>query len=501
MSLSSKKTNLQTWVAIWRADILVCVLGLLLGSFVLSFNAFCHGYPPGYAGMFVLMAEQIAAENFSLPQEIYFYGPGGVPFAYPPLAHYIMALAFRMGVSAWTYMRFMPAVFSLIALVPLYGLTRQLGASRWAGMAVMLIAAFSPYLYSPHTWAAGVVRAPAFGLMLIGLFFAAGAMRGVRLRRFTILAGFFFGLTILTHLGYAFAFSLWIIAWVCAQPCWKNWYIGLSIALVGILVALPWLLTILTRYGIDVFVGALSSHGTGGFLNSLGSFTSIFNYLVKTLEPIFASLPLALFFLVGLITALFHKKINLVLAFVFIALFSAESNRFVMASILPLIGYGLSFPVRRLEIFKRLFAIIGILFFAYYGFSEIKNFRLRIGGQARELAAFIQKNTDARDRYLILTPQDEAEWFPWLLQREPLIAQWGSEWLGKFDEQTFYMYQLGGCVYEDDYNCLQNLILQVGEPEMLITVWQQKHIASQLNADPAWEITYENSRYVLWERR
>lgn len=97
MSLSSKKTNLQTWVAIWRADILVCVLGLLLGSFVLFFNAFCHGYPPGYAGMFVLMAEQIAAENFfSATRDLFLRSWGGA-FCLSPTGALYYGIGFSNG--------------------------------------------------------------------------------------------------------------------------------------------------------------------------------------------------------------------------------------------------------------------------------------------------------------------------------------------------------------------------------------------------------------------
>ena len=51
-------------------------------------DAFRYSVPMGYAGLFTQMAKQIADANFYLPIESPFYGPGGIPFAYPPFGMY-----------------------------------------------------------------------------------------------------------------------------------------------------------------------------------------------------------------------------------------------------------------------------------------------------------------------------------------------------------------------------------------------------------------------------
>src|SRR5437588_10136227 len=83
--------------------------GLLL---VLIWNAVRWSLPGGYAGLYVLMSESIVHSHFLPPLRIGLYGPGGIPFAYPPLALYLMAFCIGiLHVPVFDYLRFAPDVF------------------------------------------------------------------------------------------------------------------------------------------------------------------------------------------------------------------------------------------------------------------------------------------------------------------------------------------------------------------------------------------------------
>lgn len=88
------------------------------------------------------------------------------------------------------------------------------------------------------------------------------------------------------------------------------------------------------------------------------------------------------------------------------------------------------------------------------GFRNIVQYRPKINDHTLTVAEYIRENSKMDERYLVVTRQDEAEWFPYLLKREPIIAQWGSEWLGTYNQQTNYMAQIRNCRSEQDLDCL-----------------------------------------------
>ena len=111
------------------------LLTVLIAVPILFFQAFRYSFPLGYAGMFTLVAEEIAQAGFKLPMSIPHYGPGGIPLIYPPFAMYGFALADQLGVSTWSYLRFAPAIFTLLALVAFYYFTADVVGSKVAGAA------------------------------------------------------------------------------------------------------------------------------------------------------------------------------------------------------------------------------------------------------------------------------------------------------------------------------------------------------------------------------
>ena len=114
------------------------LVALLLSAPIIFFQAFRYSFPLGYAEMFTMIAEKIVDSNFQLPASIPHYGPGGIPLVYPPLGMYVFALAIKLGVPIWFYLRVIPAIFTLLAVVPLYYLTLELVESKIASIRILI---------------------------------------------------------------------------------------------------------------------------------------------------------------------------------------------------------------------------------------------------------------------------------------------------------------------------------------------------------------------------
>ena len=116
---------------------------LACGAPVTFWNAFRYSPPMGYAGMFSLMAELIVNAGFGLPMEVPYYGPGGVPFAYPPLGLYLLAVFIQVTGKTLIILRFIPPLLSLLALIPLFFLAIEISGSRLVGFVAVFLASVS----------------------------------------------------------------------------------------------------------------------------------------------------------------------------------------------------------------------------------------------------------------------------------------------------------------------------------------------------------------------
>ena len=490
---------------------------LLLVSLAVSFpllfeNALEHSHPMGYAGLFTQMAQQIADANFQLPMESPFYGPGGIPFAYPPLGLYFLAILIKLTGKYFIFLRLLPALLSLLALIPLFYLTLELSGSAAAAAISVILAATSQEFYISHTWAAGIVRAPAFLFMLASLYFFSRQLKS-RTRADIILTGVFLGLTFLSHLTYGLFCILWIGWWTLFN---KNhvFQTGLKDSFVSVLIALLtisiWLVTILSRYGIEILFNAFNSHGGSSSLSFWQNFQGVPGAFLRNIEPITSNGLLALLVAIGVLALLLKRQYAMVLFYILIILAFPEGERFIFLLGYIFAGMGISALIDWVAAISDgrlgpavfavvLIPILGILW--WNGFRTISRYAPLLSNETFDIAEYVQESTSPDGNYLALLRQDEAEWLPFLFQREPLVSQWGSEWLGAYNEQTLLMSQFSGCRTSDDWSCAENVILETGDdPDYVITYVNDDETNQQILATGQWTQIYMNKRYSLWSR-
>src|SRR6056297_2561206 len=112
---------------------------LVVGLVVVALYLATNDYPAYGAGLYVETADIIRANGYALPATVPHYGPEGVPFAYPPLMFYVLAVLRDFGAGAFAMALYLPPLLTVAALVPTYLLGRDVVGDRRAGTAAALL--------------------------------------------------------------------------------------------------------------------------------------------------------------------------------------------------------------------------------------------------------------------------------------------------------------------------------------------------------------------------
>jgi hypothetical protein len=267
-------------VAERRTSVATLVLGtaLVLGLAVRLAPILLADFPLRDGGLFVTMARDLREAGFTAPMFSTFNG-GDVPFAYPPLGIVLLALVPGDPIDT---ARWLPLVWSMVAIVAAWLLARELTDELTGALAAFVFAAM------PVTWAiegGGVARAPGLALLLLTLWRVAILLRSPSVFGI-LLAGLTAGLALLTHpqvgpTGVASAALL-----VAFRPSVRSGLAVLGAGVFALLAAGPWLLSVVVRYGAEPLLTAAGAHDTSPALSRLlifgPSWLGAFDFVVPT---------------------------------------------------------------------------------------------------------------------------------------------------------------------------------------------------------------------------
>jgi uncharacterized membrane protein len=178
-------------------------------------------FPLGAGGLFVVMAHDLRETGFALPAFTSF-NDGTIPFVYPPLGIYVLALIPGDPIETE---RWLPLIYSLASAGAAWLLARELGGSRIASVALLAFVAM------PVTWAiegGGVTRGLGFALLLLALWRIAVLLRaGGKLN--AGMAGVVAGLAVLSHPSVGPTLGASAFLFLAARPSWRGTFL-LSVA-------------------------------------------------------------------------------------------------------------------------------------------------------------------------------------------------------------------------------------------------------------------------------
>ncbi|WP_458210086.1 ArnT family glycosyltransferase [Haladaptatus sp. NG-SE-30] len=406
--------------------------------FIISAYLLTHPYPAYGAGLFLEIAETIGEQGYSFPKRIAGYTEGGIPFAYPPLAFYVTAILLNLGFEPVILTRFLPPVVTALAFIPYYYLARELlPSAKRAGVAA-IIATVTPPLLRWHLSAGGIVRAPAFLLLLTGLYV------GIRLfregsRPWLLPACILFGLTVLTHPTYSVFFGVsYVLFYITADRSLTGLRNGVIVVGSGLLIASPWLVQVATNHGLDILTAAAGTHG------GLGAGLSLF---FDRLNDPFATSPFIvvwyLLLVLGISYFVVKRRFFLPLWFG-ISVFLIDEIRFAFIPGVMLLTVGLTDVVPAIRsrlsdsseqsislttiqvLVLGLFVLLGTIYVTGVPFAGQSTMPAFIDREDRTAMAWVQSETPSDADFVVLG--DAAEWFPYLTERTILVGPWGVEW-------------------------------------------------------------------------
>jgi hypothetical protein len=239
---------------------------LLLGAVLLAtlahrlFLLLSTEFPINDGGLFYGFVGQIAPMFPALPDTVSYNGLE-LPFAYPPLSFWLVALMSRLGIDTMAIFHVAPIVMNL-AYVCLFALVLRRGGA--SPMLVALAMLFFCSMLRTFEWlimGGGIPRALG-ALFLMATLLAVGTPDGkdrqpLSTRRM-ILTGIFVAGAILSHLEWGLnAAAAVILSRAMGSPNFKDFVRGLVIAgVTAFILILPWLHFVYAAHGLEPFLTA-----------------------------------------------------------------------------------------------------------------------------------------------------------------------------------------------------------------------------------------------------
>jgi len=502
-------------------------------------------YPAHGAGLYTKIAGEIVANGYAPPTRIPGYTAVGVPFAYPPLQLYVLAVLLDLGADPLAVTRLLPMIAVVAVLLPVYLLGRDLADSRPAGAAAAALVALNPQILEWHVTAGGVVRAFGFLYAMIAVYagyrvFLSDSPEGRAPRGAVAVGGIAFGLTLLSHPVYSlFVVASLVVFWGVVDRSSRGLGRGVAIGLGGTLLAAPWLWWVLITHGPEVFAAASGTHGgVGGGSRALAG-----------------NLPAGLEAAVVAAVYLAYRRASLLPAwFVAVALlFRQPRFAYAVGALLGTaavvtvvrargIGSGTvdfgsralrsgagtpdvrsgapAASLRRLDGVDRraaaaavvivLGTVVGGGYFAYEAtLVNDPSTPEYIDSDSIEAMEWVAAEPDSGATFVVLG--DAAEWFPALADRTILVGHWGVEWetSAAFERQEAAYEAVSRC---ESVACVERETAGVGAdtpayvyvPKGQYTIRgevavQSGTIERSFERDDGWKRAYENDGVVIYE--
>lgn len=488
-------------------------------------------------GMFYSMVQELHDNHYIIPNLVTYNGLN-VPFAYPPLPFYMVAmLSDLFGVPFIEIFRWFPAIVSTLSILAFYLLARTMLKSPATAVLATGAFAFLPRAYTWFVMGGGVSRAMGQIFFLLTVWSAYQLFSNKQVKH-VISTCLFGALVALSHPSYCLhTIVICVILWLFLDR--RAFSRALIVALGVGLLTVPWWLVIVLRYGFGPF---LSASQTGGL-----SALSWLPLVIPTFAEEQFLTPFTIFGLMGLASQLIRRKY--LLAIFLIIPFMVDPRSGPSIAVIPLAmlaGIGLNdlvlpsiaailpsaegeneLPLHFdwAELFATHRSIQGIL--AYFLFIALLGAyaynqplaKTIVPETSREALAWVRKNTPSDSSFIVMTGINDPfadplqEWFPVFAGRRSVTTVQGREWeLGR-DFLSYYnsLSNLENCLNSDlacvnkwaeAQNISYDYLFLLKSPPASKTADFENFLplAYSLRNSPDYELVYEMKEVVIFAR-
>ncbi|UPM43758.1 ArnT family glycosyltransferase [Halocatena salina] len=516
---------------LWFDDRFWLAMSLFVGSGVYIAYLLTHTHPAYEGGLYLQFVEEIIQNGYVLPERIPHYLEGGIPFAYPPLVFYLIAIITDVtGVDPVALELYVPGAIAVVYLIPFYYLTKELvGSPGKAGIGTIFFAV-TPSVLRWHISAGGIVRAVAVLFTLLGIY------AGVKLfqtgdRRWLVPGTVLFSLTLLTHPVYTVFFgSSYLLLFAFHDRTLRGLLNGAIVATGGIVLTAPWWLQIATTHGLDIYLSASGTHT--GLFGGVGRLASQFVYPIWDMDVV---TPFYVIAFAGGLYALYQRRYFLP-TWMVIASYIIGKQRFTFVAgamlsavlvvdlVVPALSSIISYLSISISDTHRKMVPIGVAVVLVLGAvgtgvafagSELTTTHQDSRTQPQtvdddDLRAvdWIKNETQPNETFVVLS--DAAEWVPYYSERTVILSPWGAEWTttsGYYTEYELFR-DIATCSNVDCLNVLFGLSDRqpdyVYVPRDVYTVHGDEYspdpgLLHSMNASEKYSLRHKNPGVAVFE--
>jgi len=427
-----------------KREKLIFVLIFLLGFYLRFLPLIKTGLPTDLpfngGGLYYHFSETILENNFAYPMTVPYYTAEGIPFAYSPLLFYLNALIAKFTpLSTFILHVYLPTFISVATVIAFYFLARLVFQDRKLILFSTLVYSIIPVAFLELIPGEGLCESFGAFMFIIGLIFMY-KMFSTNSRKYIIITGVLFGLTVLGSPGGGFAFLIALLVFSFLKGAWifdiKKF---IYVALIGAAISSPWWLIVINNHGIGVLIN--------GFMSKQSS--SILGFILKIINfDVFVGVFWAALCLFGIFYCLARR--NFLLPILFLCfLFLGETGYIVPIIAVILVTFGLFKVVipgfkkqisEANDVHRLLTASILIIILLHgivvaFSCSSALAPAISEEKEGMEAMKWIKQNTEGNITFFVIHydhgPVREwwlRDWFPAITHRTTLNAGFGCEW-------------------------------------------------------------------------
>lgn len=477
-------------------------------SYVLAWD-----FPLNDGGMFFVMTRDLIGSGLGMPPTTT-YNDLAIPFAYPPLGFYLAAvITMATGIDLVELFRWLPLVLS-VACVPAFALLARELLSPTAARAATYLYALVPASFVWPIMGGGLTRSLGLLFALLALVALVRALTGGS-RVALLLAAVLSGLSALSHPNAAAFLAVSAILIAVVRSRTRASLLRLALVGVGaIVVAAPWWLTVVARFGITPFTAAASASRTDDLIVPAIGTLLRWNAWNEPLFPLVSALALA-----GVAISLARR--DPLPALWIVALAFVLPGPFQMLSAIPLallggigVAAALELPIALRP--ARAIAISGVAYLIVAAMLAFVGVLEGLPSDERVAMRWVADQTPPDSRVLVVPTRSwgmdaAGEWLPALGRRASVVVPQGADWLPGVAAERVVQHERAEECAQSDGECLERLsadgvqfdyvylgsVRSTGDP-MSVTCCEP--LAAALRNDARYSVAYESGSVLIFAR-
>ena len=382
----------------------VVVAGAVALAVWLRLATLLHDFPTGDGGLFWVMANELNANGF-VPPDTTAYNDAGIPWVYPPLGLYLLAL---LGADL-VWLEVLPVLFAVATLPAMWLLARSLIGDRGAVVATIAYGLSAP-AYVGLVAGGGVTRGPGVLFAMLTLW-AVVCGHPVR-------AGVLGGLVILCHPIAAFYAGLSAAALWLARGADRRMLVA---PVISVAIGAAWFVPMIIRHGVEPFVSGVGSR-------QIDIVENLVTIAAQALNPPNLAFTIGA---VGVVVAAGRRRWDLLAWFALSAVGAAVVDRWVVIPLAVLAGLTVDVAIDLLPR-KRSVAVLATASVVAVLGVLLATPPASLSDDERAIASWAATETPDTAEFAVIGYSFDAgmvDWFPALSGRHNVTTWQGTEWL------------------------------------------------------------------------